>query len=115
MFMHTHIHTTFQVLDSLHVNLQLLLELPLILLQLFDQFSEVLRAEGSSVGRGLSLALGGRAWPVLLSHRSGWEGAVPAAASRKQEVSQTLLSSHQEGKTLWDLSGTSGLSPAKPP
>lgn len=44
----TRAYPTFQVLDFLHVNLQLFFELPLILFQLFYQFFKVLKAEGSS-------------------------------------------------------------------
>lgn len=52
---HPHSHPTFQVLDFLHVNLQLLFELLLVLLQLFHQFFKVLKAEGSSVRTDLIL------------------------------------------------------------
>ena len=53
---HTHLltrnsHPTFQVLDLLHANLQLLFELSLVLLQLLNQLFKVLKAEGSSAIR----------------------------------------------------------------
>lgn len=52
----THPQTpTFQVLDFLHVNLQLLFEFLLILFQLFYQLFKVLKAEGHSVRTFLTL------------------------------------------------------------
>lgn len=68
---HPRSHPTFQVLDFLHVNLQLLFELPLVLLQLFHQFFKVLKAEGSSVRTDL-----------ILPRRAGWDPG-PSRAHRQ--------------------------------
>lgn len=98
---HPRSHPTFQVLDFLHVNLQLLFELLLVLLQLFHQFFKVLKAEGSSVRTDLILpwraGAGSGAQP---GSQAAWRRPGPGSSRRSAPSSPPLPRS---GPMKWEM------------